>query len=171
MCVCEQVCLCVYFSVCVCICVCVFGVLCVPVCIRALVCGRWPACAHGLVLSLPFSCWRVCLCACLCVFHPFSSMCFCMCASFRIAYAPLHEAAGARSVATRQILNGSSKGWPMQITRIRMISCANRVARNLARFITGTIPTAAAPWILTVLRYSVKKLSNYGKMDIEKDKS
>ena len=26
------------------------------------------------------------------VFHPFSSVCFCMCASFRIAHAPLHEA-------------------------------------------------------------------------------
>ena len=76
---------------CVCVCICVCGCLCVPVCMRALACVRWPECAHALLVVLASSRWHVCLRQCLCL-HPFSSMCFCTCASSMIASASLHEA-------------------------------------------------------------------------------
>ena len=89
-CVCEQVCLCVYFSVCVCICVCADSCACQYV-YELLYVGAGPhvRMAWCLVCRPRAGVYAY---VHVCVFHPFSSMYFCMCASFRIAYAPLHEA-------------------------------------------------------------------------------
>ena len=68
-------------------------------CARQYVCELLHKCGgphvrNGLVLVLASSLRHVCLRECLCL-RPFSSMCFCTCALFRIASASLHEVRNA----------------------------------------------------------------------------
>ena len=81
--------LCAKFSVCAC------AYACTDACARQYVCELLHKCGgphvrNGLVLVLASSLRHVCLRECLCL-RPFSSMCFCTCALFRIASASLHE--------------------------------------------------------------------------------